>query len=103
MGKLAPPLSIGGMVLHFRPADLEPAFVPLAVLPMMFLLKLVCKKWLLVPLVLLLFIAYLAIVKGDAILRGLSPAAIIVLVSVSWVILAGVLYTYSFHRDLVRE
>ncbi len=70
---------------------------------MILALTIVCKKWLLIPVILLMSIAWIFIAKGGAVIRALSPFTIIVLVSASWAILLGVLHTYSFHRDLVRE
>ena len=103
MSKLASPLWLGGEVYPFRPADLGPALVPLVYLPMSMILKVTCKKWLLIPEIVLMVIAGAVIVKGGVALRDLSPYAIIAFLSVSWAILVGVLYTYSFHRDLIRE
>ena len=103
MGTLAPPLSLGGEVYRFEPADLKPAFVPLVLLPLSIILKTACRKWLLVPEILLFFTAAMILTKGDAALKDLSLSAITVFLSVSWATLVGVLYSYSFHRDLVRE
>ncbi len=103
MAALAPPLSINGKVHFFRPAGLAPAFVPLVVLPLNCVLKVVCKRWLLLPEFLLLLTAAIVIVKGGAALGKLSCSSIVVLVSISWAILLGILYAYSFRGDLVRE
>ena len=103
MDWLAPPLSIGVRVHDFRPAEWWPSFVPLALVPLSLALKVVCKKWLLIPEIILFSIGAIALFNGGVPLGELSTPAIVVLVSVIWAILAGVLYTYSFHRDLVRE
>lgn len=103
MGTLAPPLSLGGKVYYFRPADLGLSFIPLVHLPLSMVLKVTCKKWLVAPEILLMSIACIGIVRAGIPLRDLNPYAIIAFLSVSWAILVGVLYTYSFHRDLVRE
>ena len=49
MGKVAPSLSWGGEVYDFRPADLGLALIPLVHLPMSLTLKITCKKWLVLP------------------------------------------------------
>ena len=103
MGWLAPPLSLGERVHDFRPAEWWPFFVPFALVPLSLVLKVVCKKWLLIPEILLFSIGAIALFNGGVRLGELNQSAIIGVVSVSWAILVGVLYTYSFHRDLVRE
>ena len=101
-GSLAPPLSLGGTAYHFQPANLAPAFVPIVLLPISFVLKLVCKKWLVVPEILLFLTAVIVITRGAALIN-LSLPAIIVIVSASWVFLVSVVYSYCFYGDLVQE
>lgn len=103
MGALAPNLTLGGEIHRFRPADLEPAFVPLFLLPVSILLKLTCKTWLLVPEVLLLGSAIAIIVRGGAAVKDLGPSAITALLLVSWALLAVVLHARYSRRDLVPE
>ncbi len=103
MAWLAPPLPIGARVHDFRPAEWWPSFVPLALVPLSLVLKVVCRKWLLIPEIILFLTGAIALLHGGVRLGEWSQPAMIVVVVICWAILVCVLYTYSFHRDLVRE
>ncbi len=98
-----PPLSLGGTVYPFRPADLEPAFVPLVVMPFSLVLKIVCTKWLFVPELVLLGFAVVILVPGGAALKEIDLLAVAVLLLASWGVFVAVLGFYCYHGDLVRE
>ncbi len=97
---VAPPISLGGVVYEFSPADLAPLVVPLVHLPLSMVLKIVCKTWLLVPEIMLGVIAAGFIIKGGVVLREVSPAVVASALSVSWAILVAVIFSYSYRRDL---
>lgn len=103
LGRLAPSFSLGGKAFQFRPADLAPALVPLVHLPLSMILKITCKKWLLIPEILLIMSAAVVIFKASAALADLPLYVIFTCLSVSWAMLVAVLYHYSLHRDLVRK
>ena len=96
MASLAPPISWRGEIHDFQPAELSPALVPLVLLPLNLILRIVCKKWLLVPQVLLVLIAAIVLREGGVTVREVSPVTAAALLSVSWALLVGVLYTTAF-------
>lgn len=98
MASLTPPISWRGETHDFQPAELSPALVPLVLLPLNLILRIVCKKWLLVPQVLLVLIAAIVLREGGVTVREVSPVTAAALLSVSWTLLVGVLYTHSFHQ-----
>ncbi len=100
LSQVAPPLTIKGEVHNFQHAHLKPAFLPLVSLPLNLILKVVCRRWLLVPEI-ILFLILLTI--GIPWINGLNPFAIAALLLLNWGMLFGVLYTYHFRRDLILE
>ena len=95
-----PELFFAGNAHPFRPADLDLAFVPVGLLPLSIILRIVCRRWLLIPEILLFGATALFIVHGGAVVMALPPVAIVAAISLCWALLIGALYFQCFRRDL---
>ncbi len=108
LAEVAPPLTFGGdassaVVSEFNAGDLGSAVIPLVHLPLSMVLKVVCRRWLLVPEIALMLLALVFIIKGGVALSTSGLVVAMVLLLASWGLLVSVLFSHCFRRDLVTE
>ena len=82
------------------PAELGLSWVPFAALPLSLTLQLRCRRWLLVPQILLFGTIAIGVIRGGSALLASGPVGAVVSLVLSWSLLIGVLRNQWLRRDL---